>query len=139
AATPLAKAGVGSAVNDATREIGAALGIATVGTLSAVVYRRSFDASGLAEVLADAAADSPGAALETASALVGAGELPAGQTEAVASAVAEAFSRAFGASMLAAAIVSGLCGLCVLLARRAASGVGRSEAGGAPLPERAAS
>ncbi|MCY3954243.1 MAG: MFS transporter [bacterium] len=118
AATPLAKAGVGSAVNDATREIGAALGIATLGTLSAVVYRRSVDVAGLHEALAGAAADSPGAALETAAGLAAAGELPAGRVEAVAAEVAGAFSRAFAISMSAAAVLSALCGLGVLFARR---------------------
>ena len=118
AATPLAKAGVGSAVNDATREVGAALGIATLGTLSAVVYRRSVDVAGVGESVADAAADSPGAALETATGLADAGELPASQLDAVTTEVAEAFSRAFASSMLAAAIMSVLCGLWVVLARR---------------------
>ncbi|MCY3806054.1 MAG: hypothetical protein OXG91_06120, partial [bacterium] len=118
AATPLAKAGVGSAVNDATREIGAALGIATLGTLSAVVYRRSVDVAGLHEALAGAAADSPGAALETAAGLAAAGELLAGRVEAVAAEVAGAFSRAFAISMSAAAVLSALCGLGVLFARR---------------------
>ena len=131
ASTPLAKAGVGSAVNDATREIGAALGIATLGTLSAVVYRRSIDVAGLGETLAGAAADSPGAALETASDMAAAGELPATQVEAVASGVAEAFSRAFALSMLAAAVMSALCGLWVLLARR---DVSAASTGGHPEP-----
>ena len=118
ATTPLAKAGVGSAVNDASREIGAALGIATLGTLSAVIYRRSIDVDALHESVAGAAADSPGAALEEASRLADAGELGVGQMEAVASGVAEAFSRAFALTMLAAAILSAACGVWVLLARR---------------------
>lgn len=118
ASTPLAKAGVGSAVNDATREIGAALGIATLGTLSAVIYRRSVDLAGLPDSVAAAAADSPGAALETAGGLATAGELPASGVAAVASEVADAFSRAFAFSMLAAAIISALCGLGVVLIRR---------------------
>ena len=118
ATTPLAKAGVGSAVNDASREIGAALGIATLGTLSAVIYRRSIDVSALHESVAGAAVDSPGAALEEVTRLVDSGELPVGQVDTVASEVAEAFSRAFAISMLAAAIISALCGLWVLLALR---------------------
>ena len=36
---PLAKAGVGSAVNDVTREVGGALGIAVAGSIVATVYR----------------------------------------------------------------------------------------------------
>lgn len=134
AATPLAKAGVGSAVNDAAREIGAALGIATLGTLSAVVYRRSVNAAGLHESVAGAAADSPGAALETATALTAAGELTAGQLDAVTSEVAEAFSRAFALSMLAAAVLSALCVLWVLLARRDAA-TGRAGSRGVPATD----
>lgn len=117
AATPLAKAGVGSAVNDATREVGAALGIATLGTMSAVIYRRRVAGADLHEALAEAAAESPGTALETAGRLSEAGELAAGQAEAVASEVAAAFSGAFGVSMLAAAVISAVCGLWVFLAR----------------------
>ena len=122
ASTPLAKAGVGSAVNDAAREIGAALGIATLGTLSAVIYRRSVDVAGLHTSVAASATDSPGAALETATGLAASGELTGSQVEAVASEVAEAFSRAFALSMSAAAIISALCGLWVLFARRDAAG-----------------
>lgn len=118
AATPLARAGIGSAVNDASREIGAALGIATLGTLSTVIYRRSVESDTLPASVADAAADSPGAALEIAGALA-AGGAPAGpELDAVVGQVASAFSRAFAVSMLAAAVISALCGLWVVLARR---------------------
>jgi MFS family permease len=44
-AVPLDKAGVGSAVNDTTRELGAALGIAVLGTLLGSAYRSSLDLS----------------------------------------------------------------------------------------------
>ena len=115
AATPLAKAGVGSAVNDAAREIGAALGIATLGTLSTVIYRYSIDTTVLPRSLADAAAESPGAALETAARLGSVDELTHIKVEAVTAEVAAAFSRAFAASMLAAAAISVCCGLWVLL------------------------
>ena len=131
AATPLAKAGIGSAVNDASREIGAALGIATLGTLSTVIYRRSVDTSILDRSVAGPAAESPGAALETASRLGDSGGLSPAQVEAVASEVAAAFSRAFAFSMVAAAIISALCGLWVLLASR------ESGTGGIQAPDRA--
>jgi DHA2 family multidrug resistance protein-like MFS transporter len=45
-AVPLDKAGVGSAVNDTTRELGAALGVAVLGTVLGSVYRASVDLSG---------------------------------------------------------------------------------------------
>ena len=46
-AVPLAKAGVGSAVNDTTRELGGALGIAVFGSLVNSVYRANIDLGGL--------------------------------------------------------------------------------------------
>ena len=118
ATTPLAKAGVGSAVNDASREIGAALGIATLGTLSTVIYRRSVELDALPASVAGAAADSPGAALEIAAGLAAGNELSGAQVEGITAEVATAFSRAFAFSMLAAAIISAACGLWVLLAQR---------------------
>jgi EmrB/QacA subfamily drug resistance transporter len=62
---PLAKAGVGSAVNDVTREVGGALGIAVVGSIVNTVYRsRDTLANGIADPAArDAARKSVGQAL----------------------------------------------------------------------------
>jgi EmrB/QacA subfamily drug resistance transporter len=45
-AVPLDKAGVGSAVNDTTRELGGALGIAVLGTIVGSAYRSTVDLSG---------------------------------------------------------------------------------------------
>jgi EmrB/QacA subfamily drug resistance transporter len=67
-AVPMAKAGVGSAVNDTTRELGGALGIAVSGSLASAAYRGSIDLGGLG-LPASAAAqaeDSVGAATEVA-------------------------------------------------------------------------
>ncbi len=58
AALPMDKAGVGSAVNDTTRELGGALGVAVIGSLLASIYRGGLPAS------AGAARDSLGAALQ---------------------------------------------------------------------------
>jgi hypothetical protein len=44
---PLAKAGVGSAVNDTSRELGGALGIALLGSIANTVYRSGIDLSGI--------------------------------------------------------------------------------------------
>jgi hypothetical protein len=41
------KAGVGSAVNDATRELGATLGVAVLGSIFSSLYQRGIDGSGL--------------------------------------------------------------------------------------------
>jgi EmrB/QacA subfamily drug resistance transporter len=76
-AVPRAKAGVGSAVNDATRILGGTLGVAVIGSIYASLY-----ASRLADGLgvgipgpaADAARDSVGGALGAADQLAAAGQ-----------------------------------------------------------------
>jgi EmrB/QacA subfamily drug resistance transporter len=62
---PLNKAGVGSAVNDTTRELGGALGVAVMGSVVASLYRGDLPAS------AHAATGSLGAGLQSAAALPG--------------------------------------------------------------------
>jgi hypothetical protein len=54
-AVPLTKAGVGSAVNDTTRELGGALGIAILGSIANSAYRANIDLSGLGLPLASRA------------------------------------------------------------------------------------
>jgi len=63
-AVPHHKAGVGSAVNDTTREVGGALGIALLGSIASAVYRSHIDLSGVAvpPPVAAAAEESVGAA-----------------------------------------------------------------------------
>ena len=65
---PKHKAGVGSAVNDTTREVGAAIGIAVLGTLLTVGYRSGMrsQTDSLPEPAAEVASDSIGAALRVA-------------------------------------------------------------------------
>jgi MFS family permease len=60
ASLPLDKAGVGSAVNDTTRELGGALGVAVIGSVVASIYRGGLPAG------AGAARESLGAAIERA-------------------------------------------------------------------------
>jgi DHA2 family multidrug resistance protein-like MFS transporter len=55
-AVPLAKAGVGSAMNDTTREVGGALGIAVFGSIVNSLYRSNLDLGGL-DLPASAAAE----------------------------------------------------------------------------------
>jgi MFS family permease len=104
ASLPLGKAGVGSAVNDTTRELGGALGVAVLGSLLASHYRSALPDS-LAGVPGPALAvarNSLGAALEVAARLGG----PAGA--ALAAAAKSAFVSAFSSSLVvAAAVVSG--------------------------------
>jgi hypothetical protein len=62
------KAGIGSAVNDATRELGGTLGVAVIGSIFASLYRSGLDAPGIVVTPASRAAaqESIGAAIATA-------------------------------------------------------------------------
>ena len=68
---PQDKAGVASAVNDTTREVGGAVGIALLGTLVTVTYQNTMGdvAADLPEPLAELAGDSVGGAMLAASQL----------------------------------------------------------------------
>jgi EmrB/QacA subfamily drug resistance transporter len=70
---PRAKAGVGSAVNDTTRQVGGALGVAIVGSVMSSIYVSNLDDAPVTRVLPppalDAAQDSLGGAFEVASKL----------------------------------------------------------------------
>ena len=70
-AVPLAKAGVGSAVNDTTRELGGALGIAVFGSIVNSAYRSNIDLGGLdlSSSVAAEAEESVGAAAMAAGGL----------------------------------------------------------------------
>jgi EmrB/QacA subfamily drug resistance transporter len=66
---PPAKAGVGSAVNDATREAGGTLGVAVLGSVFTSIYAHHLAGTAVAALprqLADAARDSVGAAMAAA-------------------------------------------------------------------------
>jgi len=96
ASLPLDKAGVGSAVNDTTRELGGALGVAVIGSLLASIYRGGMPAG------AGAARDSLGAALQGSPDLV----------DTARHAYVHAFSMTLlvmvGVALLASAVVSWL-------------------------------
>ena len=64
-AVPMSKAGVASAVNDTTRELGGALGIAMFGTIVSSLYRTNLDLGGLGlgATANDAATESLGGAV----------------------------------------------------------------------------
>ena len=117
AAVPLNKAGVGSAVNDTTREVGGALGIAVLGSIANSVYRSDVDEDVLANLPPDAAAlagESVGAAVAIAQ------EAPAEVGARLSDAAGDAFTAAFSASLLSAAAVAGVLGLLMFgLGRRA--------------------
>jgi MFS transporter, DHA2 family, multidrug resistance protein len=107
-AVPLAKAGIGSAVNDTTRELGGALGIAVFGSLVNSVYRSNIDLGGLglSPAAADAARESVGAAAGTASQI--GGGTGAAVTERAATAFTDAVNVASLVSVLIAVAAAGL-------------------------------
>jgi DHA2 family multidrug resistance protein-like MFS transporter len=91
-AVPLSKAGVGSAVNDTTREMGGALGIAILGSIANTAYRAGISLSGLGLAASPRhdGEDSIGAAARIAGSVPGGGAVKAR----AASAFADAFSVA---------------------------------------------
>lgn len=99
-AVPTDKQGVASAVNDTTREIGAAIGIAVAGSVLAAQYSSSLSAAltTYPEHLRAAASDSLAAAFEVARQLGPAGD---GLTEAATA----AFSEAMGLALVVVAVV----------------------------------
>jgi EmrB/QacA subfamily drug resistance transporter len=115
AAVPLNKAGVGSAVNDTTREVGGALGIAVLGSIANSAYRSNISDDVLANLpreAADAASESIGAAVQVAA------SLPAGPGQALSTAAGDAFTTAFSNSLMSAAAIAVVIGVLVFLAGR---------------------
>lgn len=112
-ALPAAKAGVGSAVNDTTRELGGTLGVAVVGSVFASVYGAMMvDALrplGLPESVMDTAESSIAAAMAVAS------ELPADAAAAVTSAAQNAFIDGLSTGSLVAAAVAGVGAVVALV------------------------
>ncbi len=100
-AVPPAKAGVGSAVNDTTREVGGALGIAVLGSIASAAYRSSIDLKGV-----PLPAGAKAAATESIGAATGiAGQ--AGQAGAeLAARAGAAFTDAFNLTSIVAAVVA---------------------------------
>ena len=109
---PAAKAGVGSAVNDATREAGGALGVAVIGSIFTSVYLHHLAGTPVADLpaaAADAARGSVGAALGVAHAAHGPASI------ALTHAVTSSFMHGFDLACLAGA---GICALGALGALR---------------------
>jgi MFS transporter, DHA2 family, multidrug resistance protein len=120
-AVPLDKAGVGSAVNDTTRELGAALGVAVFGSLAGSLYRSGVDLEGqeLPAELADVAGESMGGAWSVAS------ELPSGAGTVLVEAQS-AFTSAFQATAVVSTVVALAAAGLVLTT------LGGARAGGGP-------
>jgi MFS transporter, DHA2 family, integral membrane protein len=105
-ALPLAKAGVGSAMNDTTRELGGALGVAVLGTLVTSRYRTLLSPAlvGLPQAAADQAKASLGGALGVAA--------KAGDP-ALALAARHSFVTAMSSALVVGAIVAWLASFAV--------------------------
>lgn len=107
---PLSKAGVGSAVNDTTRELGGALGIALLGSIANSAYRSTIDLDGIAlpEGARAAAEESVGAAASVADRVPGGEQVAAQAASAFTDAFTLANSVALGIALAAAAAVIAL-------------------------------
>jgi DHA2 family multidrug resistance protein-like MFS transporter len=111
-AVPMSKAGVGSAVNDTTRELGGALGIAILGSIVAGSYRTHIDTSALPEDVAEIAGESIGGAVRVAAQL-------GGEEGATLQRLAgEAFTNAFNTAMIVSAVVAVLVGIVLVWSGR---------------------
>jgi EmrB/QacA subfamily drug resistance transporter len=110
AAVPEADAGLGSAINDAGRQVGAALGVGILGALANAGFRSGIEGAvaSLGPDLAVTARRSVGAALEVAASVDG----PAGAT--LRRAADAAFMDGFGLAMLAGAVLLAAGALAVL-------------------------
>ena len=101
-AVPMSKAGVGSAVNDTTRELGGALGIAVFGSIVNSAYRANIDLSGLGLSPSEAAEAEESIGGAAATATTAAGDVGPNLVERAASAFTDAFNLA---SIISAVIV----------------------------------
>ncbi len=113
---PPERAGVGSAVNDTTREIGGALGVAILGSIAASSYTSAMIGSaslkGLPTQAVDAASNSIGGAVTVASKLVGTPLASAAGP--LLDAAKEAFVGAMDHSVTIGAIAAGIGALIAL-------------------------
>ena len=121
---PLAKSGVGSAMNDTTRMVGGALGVAVLGSVLASSYGSAIAPAlgGVPPQVAQAAGDSIGAA-STIAAQLGA------QGQPLLDAARSAYIEGMGDAVLVGSAVAALGALLVLLflparARQRADGPG---------------
>ena len=133
---PPEKAGAASAISETSSEFGGALGIATLGTLAAAVYRHHMDGRIPASVDEDAAAsaeDAIGGAVSVA------GQSPGDVAGRVLSDAFEAYSNGFGiAAIVGGLLVLGVGGVASIALRTvtvqeaAAAGDTPSEPGAPP-------
>jgi hypothetical protein len=114
-AVPLGKAGVGSAMNDTTRELGGALGIAILGSIANAAYRGAIELGGLGlgGVPRAQAEDSIGTAARVAAGLPGGGVVKAR--------AADAFTHAFNVTSVVSIGIVAVAAAAVLFFSRSRS------------------
>jgi EmrB/QacA subfamily drug resistance transporter len=118
-AVPEAKAGVGSAMSDVTRQVGGALGVAVIGSIIGSAYSRDMS-------------DSPPAASESVGAAHAVAERVGGTAgREIADTAGRAFTEALGIGLTAAAVVALAGALLVLM--RLPSGRPATTPGASPL------
>ena len=125
-AVPLAKAGVGSAMNDTTRQVGGAFGVAILGSILNTIYTSNMAESvkGLPPEAAGPAQDSVGAAVNIATRIGGP------QGEALANAARDSFVGGMHTAFLLAAGVALLAAVLVYRFMPAKHLGGKDHAGG---------
>jgi EmrB/QacA subfamily drug resistance transporter len=101
-AVPESKAGVGSAMNDVTRQVASALGVAVIGSLTTSLYTGAMEdeTAGLPAGAAEAAQDSVGGAVAVADGMSG------DSGASLAGTAADAFTGAMALGLVGAALVS---------------------------------
>jgi EmrB/QacA subfamily drug resistance transporter len=101
-AVPEAKSGVASAMNDVSRQVSGALGVAVIGSLTASLYaaRIEEDTAALPAGAAETARESIGGAIQVA------GTLPSADRSALSDAAATAFTHALGLGLVGAAVIA---------------------------------
>jgi EmrB/QacA subfamily drug resistance transporter len=129
-AVPESKAGVGSAMNDVTRQVAGALGVAVIGSLTTTLYgnRMEEHTTGLPAGAAEAAQDSVGGAVAVADGMSGS------SGDALAGKAGEAFTDAMALGLVGAAIAAFLGALLVLRFMPARSEAPELHAVAAPAP-----
>ena len=109
------KAGMGSAVNDATRELGGTLGVAVIGSVALSVYRDHLGRPPAPEALVEPARESIGAAQEAARQAAGLGDLAQAAGEQVLTLARAAFVDGFTTGCVVAGVVTALAGVLTLI------------------------
>jgi EmrB/QacA subfamily drug resistance transporter len=105
---PLPKAGVGSAVNDTTRELGGALGVAVVGSVLASLYRGD-----IASRIVGFPAAASAATKSLSGALQASATLPPPARQALAAAARQSYAHAFDLTIMVTAVVALLAAVLV--------------------------